>query len=38
VKAHLPPIAPFATHVLYAGQLGIGQADLNRVEIRNVDR
>ncbi len=37
-NAKLPPIAPLATHVLFAGQLGIGQADLNRVEIRNVDR
>jgi uncharacterized protein (DUF362 family) len=37
-KARFPSIAPFATHVLFAGQLGIGQADLNRIEIRNVDR
>lgn len=37
-NARLPSIAPFATHVLYAGQLGIGCADLSRVEIRNVDR
>jgi hypothetical protein len=37
-KVRLPPIAPRATHVLFAGQLGIGQADLNRIEIRNVDR
>ena len=37
-NARLPSIAPFATHVLFAGQLGIGSADLTRVEIRNVDR
>jgi len=37
-KVRLPPIAPFATHVLFAGQLGIGQADLSRIEIRTVDR
>jgi uncharacterized protein (DUF362 family) len=37
-KMRLPPIAPLATHVLFAGQLGIGQADLNRIQIRNVDR
>jgi uncharacterized protein (DUF362 family) len=37
-KMRLPPIAPYATHVLFAGQLGIGHADLDRVEIRNVDR
>jgi Domain of unknown function (DUF362) len=37
-NARLPSIAPFATHVLFAGQLGIGCADLTRVEIRNVDR
>jgi uncharacterized protein (DUF362 family) len=37
-KARMPTIAPFATHVLFAGQLGIGCADTTRVEIRNVDR
>jgi uncharacterized protein (DUF362 family) len=37
-NARLPSLAPFATHVLFAGQLGIGQADLRRVEIRNVNR
>lgn len=37
-NARLPSIAPFASHVLFAGQLGIGCADLSRVEIRNVDR
>jgi Domain of unknown function (DUF362) len=37
-NARLPSIAPFASHVLFAGQLGIGCADLSRVEIRNADR
>jgi hypothetical protein len=37
-NVRLPSIAPLGTHVLYAGQLGIGCADLNRVEIRNVNR
>jgi hypothetical protein len=37
-NARLPPIAPLAVHVEFAGQLGIGHADLSRVEIRNVDR
>jgi hypothetical protein len=37
-NARLPSIAPFATHVLFAGQLGIGCADLTRIEIRNADR
>jgi len=37
-NARLPSIAPFASHVLFAGQLGIGQADLNKIEIRNVVR
>lgn len=37
-NVRLPPIAPLAVHVEFAGQLGIGHADLSRVEIRNVDR
>ena len=37
-NARLPSIAPLATHILFAGQLGIGCADLTRVEIRNTDR
>jgi hypothetical protein len=37
-NARLPSIAPFASHVLFAGQLGIGHADLTRIDVRNVDR
>jgi hypothetical protein len=37
-KVRLPSIAPLASHVLFAGQLRIGQSDLSRVEVRNVDR
>ncbi|MDP9004020.1 MAG: DUF362 domain-containing protein [Verrucomicrobiota bacterium] len=37
-KGWLPPLAPYAVHVKFADQLGIGHADLSRVEIRNVDR
>jgi uncharacterized protein (DUF362 family) len=37
-NARLPSIAPYASHILFAGQLGIGCSDLSRVEIRNVDR
>jgi len=37
-KAWLPPLAPYASHLQFADQLGIGHADLSRVEIRNVDR
>lgn len=37
-KANLPPIARLANHVQVAGQVGLGHADLTRIEIRNVDR
>ncbi len=37
-KAKLPPIGRLAAHVQIAGQVGIGNADLARIEVRNVDR
>jgi hypothetical protein len=37
-KANLPPIGWLANHVLVAGQVGLGHADLARIEVRNVDR
>jgi hypothetical protein len=37
-NARLPSLAPLATHILFAGQLGIGCSDLARVEVRNADR
>ena len=38
VKAKLPPIGGLAAHVQVAGQIGIGNADLARIEVRNVHR
>jgi len=38
VKAKLPPIGRLAAHVQVAGQIGIGNADLARIEVRNVHR
>ena len=37
-KAKLPPIGRLANHVQVAGQVGLGHADLTRIEVRNVDR
>jgi uncharacterized protein (DUF362 family) len=37
-KAKLPPLGQLANHVPAAGQVGLGQADLTRIEVRNVDR
>jgi uncharacterized protein (DUF362 family) len=37
-KARLPPIGQLANHVQIAGQVGLGHADLTRIEVRNVDR
>jgi uncharacterized protein (DUF362 family) len=37
-NARLPPIARLANHVQVAGQVGLGHADLARIEVRNVDR
>lgn len=37
-KARLPPIGRLAAHVQVAGQIGIGNADLARIEVRNTDR
>lgn len=37
-KAKLPPLGPLANHVRAAGQFGLGQADLSRIELRNVSR
>jgi len=37
-KAKLPPVGRLANHVQAAGQVGIGNADPARIEIRNVDR
>lgn len=37
-KAKLPPLGPLANHVRAAGQAGLGQADLSRVELRNVSQ
>ena len=34
--ARLPLLGRLASHVLVAGQAGLGQADFNRIEIRNV--
>lgn len=36
--ARLPLLGRIAAHVLAAGQAGLGQADVNRIEIRNVSR
>ena len=36
--ARFPPIAPIALHVQYAAQLGIGNADRARIEVKNVGR
>lgn len=38
LKAKLPPIGRLAVHVQVAGQIGIGNADLARIEVRSVDR
>jgi uncharacterized protein (DUF362 family) len=37
-KANLPPIGRLANHIQVAGEVGIGNADPARIEIRNVDR
>jgi len=37
-KAKFPPIGRLANHVEVAGQVGLGHADLTRIEIRNVGR
>ena len=37
-KAKLPPIGRLAIHVQVAGQVGLGHADLTRIEVRNVGR
>lgn len=37
-RAKLPPIGPAAAYVQIAGQAGLGQADLARIEVRNVPR
>src|SRR5213075_2048639 len=37
-KAKLPPIGRLANHVQVAGQVGLGQADLTHIEVRNIDR
>jgi hypothetical protein len=36
--ARFPPIAPIALHVQYAAQIGIGNADRARIEVKNVGR
>lgn len=38
VKAKLPPIGRLAAHVEVAGQIGIGNADLERIEVRSAGR
>jgi uncharacterized protein (DUF362 family) len=38
MKAKLPPIDQLANHVRIAGEIGLGQADLAHIEVRNVDR
>lgn len=38
VKAKLPPIGRLAAHVQVAGQIGIGNADLARIDVRSADR
>src|SRR5205085_583491 len=37
-KAKLPPIGRLANHVQVAEQVGLGRADLTRIEVRNIDR
>ena len=37
-KVKLPPIGRLANHVQIAGEVGLGNADPARIEIRNVDR
>lgn len=37
-NAKLPPIGQLANHVRIAGQVGLGHADLTRIDVRNVDR
>jgi hypothetical protein len=37
-KASVPPIGRLASHVQVAAQLGLGNADPARIEVRNVDR
>ncbi|HEV2841374.1 MAG TPA: DUF362 domain-containing protein [Chthoniobacterales bacterium] len=37
-KAKLPPIGRLAAHVQIAAQIGIGNADMARIEVRNIDR
>ncbi len=37
-KAKLPPIGRLANHVQVAGQVGLGQADLTRIEVRDIHR
>ena len=37
-KAKLPPLGTLANHVRAAGEVGLGQADFSRIELRNVNR
>jgi hypothetical protein len=37
-RANIPPIGRLANHVEVAGQIGLGHADLTRIDVRNVDR
>jgi len=37
-NAHLPPIGPIAGYIKIAPQLGLGNSDQSRIEIRTVDR
>jgi len=36
--ASLPAISPIAAYIGFAGQLGLGNSEPNRIEIRNVSR
>ena len=37
-RASLPPISPLAAYVDYAGQIGLGNASQNRIEVKNIGR
>lgn len=37
-NAKFPPAAPYAAHVPYAAQMGLGTADPARIEVRNIGR
>jgi len=37
-RASLPAISPMAAYVDYAGQIGLGNAAPNRIEVKNIGR